>query len=44
LVDKKIFGLYRPLLAPLGPFESVSMDFMTCLPEDMVKKCEEKRT
>jgi hypothetical protein len=25
--------LYRPLPIPLSPFESVSMDFMTCLLE-----------
>jgi hypothetical protein len=33
LVHKKKFGLYRPLLIPLGPFESISMDFMTCFPK-----------
>jgi hypothetical protein len=32
-VHKKKFGLYRPLPIPLGPFESVSMDFMTCFPK-----------
>jgi hypothetical protein len=32
LVHKK-FRLYRPFPIPLGPFESVSMDFMTCLLE-----------
>jgi hypothetical protein len=31
-VHKK-FRLYRPLPFPLGPFESVSMDFMICLLE-----------
>ncbi len=33
LVHKKNFGLYRPLLVPPCLFESVSMDFMTCLLE-----------
>ncbi len=32
-VHKKKFRLYGPFLIPLGPFESVSMDFMTCLLE-----------
>jgi hypothetical protein len=31
LVHKKKFKLYRPLPIPSSPFESVSMDFMTCL-------------
>ncbi len=29
-IHKKKFGLCRPLPIPSGPFESVSMDFMTC--------------
>ncbi len=33
LVHKKKFGLYRPFPIPLGPFEIISMDFMTCLLE-----------
>ncbi len=33
LVHKKKFELYRRLPIPLNPFESVSMDFMTCLLE-----------
>jgi hypothetical protein len=33
LVHKKKFKLYKPLLIPFGPFESVSMDFMTCFLE-----------
>jgi hypothetical protein len=33
LVQIKKFKLYKPLPIPLGPFESVSMDFMTCLLE-----------
>jgi hypothetical protein len=28
-----MFGLYKPFLIPSGPFESISMDFMTCLLE-----------
>jgi hypothetical protein len=32
-VHKNKFELYRPLPIPSGPFESVSMDFMTCLLE-----------
>jgi hypothetical protein len=30
-VHKNKFGLHKPLPIPSGPFESVSMDFMTCL-------------
>jgi hypothetical protein len=33
LVHKFFFGLYRPLPIPSGPFENVSMDFMTCFPK-----------
>jgi len=33
LVQIKKFKLYKPLPIPSGPFESVSMDFMTCLLE-----------
>ncbi len=33
LIHKKMFGLYRPFLIPSGPFESFSMDFMTCFLE-----------
>ncbi len=33
LVHKNKPGLYKPLPIPLGPFDSVSMDFMTCLLE-----------
>jgi hypothetical protein len=43
LVHKKTFGLYRPLPTPLGPFESVLMDFMTCLPKDMVKNVKRRK-
>ncbi len=32
-IHKKKFGLCRPLPIPLGPFKSVSMDFMTCFLE-----------
>jgi len=32
LVHTKEFGLYKLLPIPLGPFENVSMDFMTCSP------------
>jgi hypothetical protein len=28
-IHKKKFGLYRPFPIPSGPFENVSMDFMT---------------
>jgi hypothetical protein len=33
LLQVKKFKLYKPLPIPSGPFESVSMDFMTCLLE-----------
>jgi hypothetical protein len=33
LVHKKKPRLYKPLPIPSGPFDSVSMDFMTCLPK-----------
>jgi hypothetical protein len=33
LVPKKKFELYKALPIPSGPFESVSMDFMTCFLE-----------
>ncbi len=33
LIHKKKFKLHRPFPIPLGPFESVSMHFMTCLLE-----------
>jgi hypothetical protein len=33
LVHKKKFELYKPFLIPSSPFESISMDFMTCVPE-----------
>ncbi len=32
-IHKKKFRLCRPLPIPLGPFENVSMDFMTCFLE-----------
>jgi len=32
-IYKKKFGLCRPLSLPSGPFENVTMDFMTCLPK-----------
>jgi hypothetical protein len=31
-VHKKKFELYKPFLIPSGPFENISMDFMTCVP------------
>jgi hypothetical protein len=33
LIHKKKFGLYKALPIPSSPFESVSMDFMTCFLE-----------
>jgi hypothetical protein len=32
-IHKKKFGLYKPLPIPSSSFESVLMDFMTCLPK-----------
>ncbi len=34
-IDKKKYGLYRLLLIPNKPWESVSMNFMTQLPKWM---------
>ncbi len=33
LVHKNKFGLYTPFAVPLVSFQSVSMEFMTCLPK-----------
>lgn len=31
-MHKKKYGLYKPLPIPDGPFESISMEFMMCVP------------